>query len=105
MATSMTPRNQRAIPEDLLKALKSDIESRRIDHGMSLLSAPNIFESFTPDLKNAAPFLSTLAQWCDSGYCEPDLLRKLVATYSKESRIELSIANYVHIRVAEGMLA
>jgi tetratricopeptide (TPR) repeat protein len=94
------------IPQELLSTLSRDIDSRRIQHGMHrLANIEQILEAFSPGLENAAAFLGSLAQWCDIGYGDATLVKRLLATYDHESRCRLSIAEYVHVRMAEGMVA
>jgi len=94
------------IPQELLSTLSRDIGSRRIQHGMERLAhIERILAAFSPSLENAAAFLGSLAQWCDIGYGDATLVRRLLATYDHESRCRLSISEYVHVRMAEGMVA
>jgi hypothetical protein len=50
-----------------------------------------ILAAFSPSLENAAAFLGSLAQWCDIGYGDATMVRRLLATYDHESRCRLSI--------------
>jgi tetratricopeptide (TPR) repeat protein len=94
------------IPRELLSTLSRDIDSRRIQHGMDrLANIEQILAAFSPSLENAAAFLGSLAQWCDIGYGDATMVKRLLATYDHESRCRLSILEYVHVRMAEGMVA
>jgi tetratricopeptide (TPR) repeat protein len=94
------------IPQELLSTLNRDIDSRRIQHGMDRLAhIEQILAAFSPSLENAAAFLGSLAQWCDIGYGDATLVKRLLATYDHPSRCRLSISEYVHVRMAEGMVA
>jgi tetratricopeptide (TPR) repeat protein len=94
------------IPVELLSTLSRDIDSRRIQHGMDqLANIEKILTAFDPKLENAAAFLGSLAQWCDIGFRDSVLVKRLLATYDHESRCKLSISEYVHVRMAEGMVA
>ncbi len=94
------------IPQELLNTLSRDIDSRRIRHGLDrLANIEQILAAFSPSLENAAAFLGILAQWCDIGYGDATLVKHLLATYDHESRCKLSILEYVHVRMAEGMVA
>jgi tetratricopeptide (TPR) repeat protein len=94
------------ISTELLAELKDDIAQRRIAHGISLLDhcAP-VLDNFDASLPNSAPFLGYLAQWVDIGYRDPGLVKRLLTCYSKESRSGLALSSYVHLRMAEAMLA
>jgi tetratricopeptide (TPR) repeat protein len=106
MGQSVTSIGQSLLSDELLSTLKQDIGARRIEHGMERLArcAP-LFESFNPSLKNAAAFLGNLAQWCDVGFGNLTLLKRLLATYDRESRSKLPVREYVHVRMADGMVA
>jgi tetratricopeptide (TPR) repeat protein len=94
------------ISQELLRTLTRDIDSRRIQHGMDrLANIEQILTAFNPSLENGAAFLGTLALWCDIGYGHASLVKRLLATYDHESRCKLTIAEYVHVRMAEGMVA
>ena len=94
------------IPRELLSTLSRDIDSRRIQHGMDrLANIEQILAEFSPSLENAAAFLGSLALWCDIGYGDATMVKRLLATYDHESRCRLSILEYVHVRMAEGMVA
>jgi tetratricopeptide (TPR) repeat protein len=100
------PRKQGPFSSELLSALRADIDSRRIDHGMSLLeSSADILASFDPCSENAAPFLGLLAEWSDIGFGNFELIRGLIAKYGKQLRSGLSISEYAPLRMAEGMVA
>lgn len=94
------------ISEELLADLKSDIAQRRIAHGIQRLdSCAPLFDSFDPSLKNAARFLGYVAQWVDLGYRDPGLVTRLLAGYDQKTRPRLPLCDYVHLRMAEAMLA
>ena len=96
----------RVISSELLHQLKKDIELRRIDSGLRRLKqASDLIESFDPTADNAAAFLDCLARWVDIGYGEPSLVKELLACFPKPSRSKLILSDYIHLRLAEGMLA
>ena len=72
---------------------------RRLD------DAKDLIQSFQPAASNAAAFLDYLAQWVDIGYGEPSLVKQLLACFPKSSRSKLVLSDYIHLRMAEGMLA
>jgi tetratricopeptide (TPR) repeat protein len=104
--TTTNASEQTVISEQLLTALKRDIDLRRIGDGMKRLAgSAHIFASFSPALANAARFLSAAAEWCDVGFGDPEIVKRMVATYDSEPLNNLPISDYVHIRLAKGMLA
>jgi len=106
MGHSVTSIEQPLLSDELLATLKADIGARRIEHGMDRLArCTPLFDSFNPSLKNAAAFLGNLAQWCDIGFGDLTLVKRLLATYDRESRSKLPAREYVHVRMADGMVA
>jgi tetratricopeptide (TPR) repeat protein len=106
MTISNITRKQSLISLELLSALRADIDSRRIDHGMQLLAnSTHIIASFDPSLENAAAFLGILAEWVDLGFGNLELVNRLVGTYGKEVRSRLCMPEYTQLRMAEGMVA
>ena len=102
----MTPEGEVEISPELLTQLKEDIELRRIDSGMARLAkVRDLIERFQPPAPNAAAFLEYLAQWVDIGYGEPDLVRRVLSRFPKSSRSRLTLADYIHLRMAEGVVA
>ncbi len=91
---------------DLLRRLQEDIAYRRIESGMRCLEAHRgIFESLAPTQCNAGVLLGYLAQWVDIGFEGPQLIRRLLARFPKDSRAGLPLLDYVHVRMAEGLIA
>jgi tetratricopeptide (TPR) repeat protein len=86
--------------------LKMDIDLRRIEDGMNRLAdSAHIFASFSPALPNAARFLSAVAEWCDVGFGDIGVVKRMITMYDAEPLNRLPISDYVHIRLAKGMLA
>src|SRR5947209_20523158 len=94
------------IADPLIRRLQADVAERRVSRGIALLeSAADLFESLDPLQRNAAPLVSYLGQWIDIGYREPELLQSLLARFPKEIRGRLPLRDYLHLRMAEGLLA
>jgi tetratricopeptide (TPR) repeat protein len=95
-----------AIPGELLERLREDLAFRRIGSGMAHLAACRpLIESLDPASKNAAAFLGYAAQWVDAGFADLSLIRDLLGRFPKEDRAALPLAEYVHLRMAEGIVA
>jgi tetratricopeptide (TPR) repeat protein len=106
MTTAHVLRKRPLISSELLFTLRADIDSRRIGHGMNLLSnVKAIVDSFDPSVENAAAFLGIFAEWSDLGFGNLDLVKRLIACYNAEIRSKLSIDEYIPLRMAEGMVA
>ncbi|SRR5579884_74596 len=90
----------------LLQELQKYIQERQISAGIALL-AENIrlFE----DLDTADPLAGwsagTLAQWVDVGFEDNGLLARVLARFSAPERSRIPLAAYVHVRLAEALLA
>lgn len=92
------------ISDDFLAQLKEDLVCRRVERGLARLEEHRpLLTSFDPEKKNAARFLGYLAQWVDVGFQRPGLVDDIVARFSREVRARLSLVEYLHLRMAEGM--
>jgi tetratricopeptide (TPR) repeat protein len=73
---------------------------------MSLLGKNRrLLTSLQPDEADAGTLLGYLAQWIDLGFDSHDLLRRVVAKFKKPLRARLRLCDYLHLRMAEGLLA
>lgn len=90
----------------LLQELKANVTCRQVSQGIALLEAHSgLFHTLDSQQKNAAVFVGYVAQWVDIGYREPELLEKLLAQFSRATRAALPLRDYLHLRMAEGLLA
>jgi tetratricopeptide (TPR) repeat protein len=94
------------ISDEFLAQLKEDLVCRRVAHGFSQLEAHrHLLFPFDPARKNAALFAGYLAQWVDVGFHRPPLVKEIIAQFSRELRAHLPLRDYLHLRMAEGMVA
>lgn len=93
------------IPDSLLSHLRHDLVFRRIQSGFTTISANRNCLDFIAPQKNAAALLGILAQWVDIGFDSPQLIKKLLKRFPKELRSQMPVADYVHLRMAEGFVA
>ena len=94
------------IPGDFLAQIKQDLAARRIDSGIQSLSAHKQFlDSIQPRQKDSAVLLGYFAQWVDVGFPERRLLKQLLAKFSSVPAETLSLLDYAHLRMAEGLVA
>ena len=99
-------RSSTAVPGEILDRLREDLAFRRIESGMAHLAACRpLIESLDPASKNAAAFLGYAAQWVDAGFADLSLIRNLLLRFPKEDRAAIPLAEYVHLRMAEGIVA
>lgn len=94
------------IPDSLLQELRRDLVTRQVSSGIALLDAnAHLFAVLDPAQKNAAALIGAVAQWVDIGYAGPELVEQLIQRFPKEKRGRFPICDYVHLRMAEGLLA
>ena len=61
--------------------------------------------TLVPAQKNAGVLLGYLAQWVDIGFEGPQLIKRLLPRFPKDSRASLPLLDYLHLRMAEGLVA
>lgn len=94
------------ISDELLAQLKEDLVCRRVAHGFSQLEAHrHLLAPFDPEKKNAALIAGYLAQWVDVGFHRAALVKEIVTQFSHDIRARLPLCDYLHLRMAEGMVA
>ena len=94
------------ISEDFLARLRDDLASRRIESGINWLENHRpLLLSLDPSQKNAAALLGYLAQWVDIGFDQPLLVKELLSRFPQGLRAALPLCDYLHIRMAEGLVA
>ncbi len=90
---------------ELLRQLREDIADRRLDSGMRCLEANrSLIGSLAPTQKSAGVLLGYLAQWVDIGFEGPPLIKCLLARFPKQSRGAMPLLDYLHLRMAEGLI-
>jgi tetratricopeptide (TPR) repeat protein len=98
--------NSAEISSEFLEQLKDDLACRRIEQGMARLEENReLFAAFDPRRKNAAILAGYLAQWVDVGFHRPALVKEIAVTFTPAIRSRLSLYEYLHVRMAEGMVA
>jgi tetratricopeptide (TPR) repeat protein len=90
----------------LLADLKQDLWDRRIARGMSLLEQNlPMLVSLGPEQPDAGALLGYLAQWIDLGFDNRELLARVLVKFQTPVRAQLKLCDYLHLRMAEGLLA
>ncbi len=88
-----------------LEQLQRHVAAREIERGIACLSShQDLISKLDPSHENAARLLAHLAIWTDIGFPGPPL-QKLLKRFEAKSRSKLSIADYLCLRLAEGMVA
>jgi tetratricopeptide (TPR) repeat protein len=94
------------VSADLLTRLGEHIQERRIEDGIALLEkAREDFAAIRPEHEQAGLAAGCLAQWVDVGFQEQGMLAALVNKFDQSSRQELSLGQYLHLKMAEALLA
>jgi tetratricopeptide (TPR) repeat protein len=96
------------IDAGLLSQLREHVAAREIERGIVCLrSQQDLIANLDPSQENAAHMLAHLAIWIDIGFSGPPLQELLQRFEQLEPglRSKLSIADYICLRMAEGMNA
>ena len=94
------------ISDEFLAQLKEDLVRRRVGRGMARLEEHrHLLTSFDPEKRNAGLFAGYLAQWVDVGFQRVGLVKEITALFSNPVRSRMPLHDYLHLRMAEGMVA
>ncbi|HUI41137.1 MAG TPA: hypothetical protein VL523_04130, partial [Terriglobia bacterium] len=105
-AGRLTKTPKAKIPDHALMRLREDLVGRRIASGIGWLEHHRtLLDALHPAQKNAAALLGYLAQWVDIGFDDPRLVKELLARFPQSLRSALPLGDYIHIRMAEGLVA
>jgi tetratricopeptide (TPR) repeat protein len=90
----------------VISQLRDHLAFRRMECGMSALAAHSAaLHALDPAEPNAGILLGLIAQWVDAGFAGPELVRELLTRFPPSRRAELPLLDYLHVRLAEGMVA
>jgi tetratricopeptide (TPR) repeat protein len=99
------PAGAAAVGPAFLSELREHVAAREIERGITSLRAHHdLISRLDPSQQNAARLAAQLAIWTDIGFAGPPL-REILNRFKPESRSDLSIADYICLRSAEGMAA
>jgi len=94
------------LSRELFQELRGSLQNRRIQAGIALLDQHKAdFAAVTPEQCLGGVAVGCLAQWLDVGFDCEDLLLTLLDRFHKTSRHTLPIADYIHLRLAEAVIA
>jgi len=94
------------IPHDFLAQIKEHIANRRIEAGLRCLTAhQHLLESIPLRPNNFVILLGYFAQWVDVGFSGRPLLKRLLSHFSNASPETLTLLEYAHLRMADGLVA
>jgi tetratricopeptide (TPR) repeat protein len=86
--------------------LRDNLGCRRIRAGIESLEhlRPQI-ESLSPCQPHAGTLVGLIAQWVDAGFDSAELLVRLLARFPAQVRAGMPLIDYLHLRMAEGVVA
>jgi tetratricopeptide (TPR) repeat protein len=91
---------------ELLAQLRDDLIERRIESGLARVNANRALVCNLDICRpEAAPLVGYLAQWEDIGGFGGEFIAGLIELFPKESRLDLPLIGYIHLRMAEGFVA
>jgi tetratricopeptide (TPR) repeat protein len=94
------------IGEAFLSELRECLAQRCIEKGLSCLRKHNsLLDKLDPLQPHAARFTGHLAQWVDVGAFDPSCLRTVLRRFDTQTRANLSLNDFLYLRMADGMLA
>ncbi|HWF45925.1 MAG TPA: hypothetical protein VG168_02880 [Bryobacteraceae bacterium] len=94
------------IPLAQLDRLRCCLLNRQIGSGVGILTEfREGLEALDPSESAAGLAVGTLAQWVDVGFDDSGLLADLIGRFDTRQRNRLSLADYVHLRMAEARTA
>jgi tetratricopeptide (TPR) repeat protein len=94
------------LSRSLLDKLNAALVDRRIADGFQLLArADKELEALQPADPHAAAYLLCIAQWVDLGFRSIDYLNGIAARFVDVRRGQMSICDYLYLRMVEGHLA
>jgi tetratricopeptide (TPR) repeat protein len=92
-------------PVALLERLRDDLGHRRIEQGIRTLEACGpVLDTLGPR-PGCGVLTGLVAQWVDAGFDGPALLGRLLDKFPKAARSALPLLDYLHLRMAEAVLA
>src|SRR5258708_36792824 len=90
----------------IISQLRDHLAFRAMEYGMQTLAVHACaLERLGAAEPNAGILLRLVAQWVDAGFAGPELVRELLTRFPTSCRAALPLLDYLHVRLAEGMVA
>src|SRR5260370_13093329 len=90
----------------IISQLRDHLACRRMEYGMQTLAVHACaLERLGRAEPNAGILLGLIAEWVDGGFAGPELVRELLTRLPTSCRAALPLLDYLHVRLAEGMVA
>jgi tetratricopeptide (TPR) repeat protein len=95
----------RGIAAVLIEQLRAALNARRIQEGFDCLDAHRqVIDQIGPGQPRSAALAGYVAQWVDAGYANVSLIKRLLARFPERGRAYLTVAEFAHLRMAEGIV-
>jgi tetratricopeptide (TPR) repeat protein len=85
--------------------LRDHLGHRRIEPGIQMLEGSRALLDTLGPRPGCGILTGLLAQWVDAGFDQPALLRRILEKFPKLARAELPLLDYLHLRMADAVLA
>jgi len=106
MAAPQNPSPKAEIDAGFLSQLQSHVAAREVELGLASLAAhKNVIAGIDPAAPHAARLLLLVAIWSDIGFAASPPIQELLSRFDGRSRSQLSISDYICLRMAHGMVA
>ena len=93
------------VHHEFVERLRDDVEARRVSSGIAYLDAHrDVIDTLDGTMPGAAACLAALARWVDVGYGNEDMVKALLARFPAARRSQLPLADYLQLRLAEGVV-
>jgi tetratricopeptide (TPR) repeat protein len=93
------------VSDAMLGEILEDVLMGRVDRGLEWFSSRRgLLKALNPGNRNAARFVSYLAQWTEAGNGVLGTVLELVQRFQPSVRAELTLNDYGHLRLAEGIV-
>src|SRR5258708_2151700 len=94
------------LDEAFLALLREQIAAREIERGIAILQThADLIANCDLQNQHAARFVVHLSVWVDIGFDGLPQLKALLQRFEPKHRSRLSLADYIQLRMAEGMVA
>jgi tetratricopeptide (TPR) repeat protein len=95
-----------AMQHDMVRRLRECLAQRDIAAGLGTLEENRrLLSCIGPERAGSAALLGYLTQWVDLGFSSPAEVESILQRFPAETRVQLAVVDYVHLRFAEGALA
>lgn len=89
----------------VIERLQTALSARRIQEGFDWLDANrHVIDQIGAEMPRSATLTGYVAQWVDVGYGSCALIRQLLARFPERGQSALTVEEFAHLRMAEGIV-